>query len=273
MNLFSVGIRGGATERALSARRRRFLGVSLGPLTAGARSTPILAGMRVARVLSVSSFAAAAVFLALLAAGGSRPAQAIGPHDRHFFSARQGLSVEAPAGWTLSQHTGYGETVVLLLHPDGSRISVTAAPTTARDAASLFEQSRPGLVAQGLAPTGIAAGRRGFLAVDIGGVPNHAERIRQLYLVREIPTGRQAIILTLVCRAIALPAHASALDFVVDRIGFEDPILPPSTARGLGNPTTAPAGGGSGGGAPGSGGEPHVPAGKREATTKEFEKH
>ena len=84
-----------------------------------------------------------------LAFAGLDEASAVGPHDRHLTSLRHGLAVEAPAGWTLSQHTGYGDTVVLLLHPDGSRISVSAAPTSVPDPATLFDQNRKGLVALG----------------------------------------------------------------------------------------------------------------------------
>src|ERR1051325_2992715 len=71
--------------------------------------------------------------------GADTTAHAANPRDRRFASARRGLVIEAPPGWTISEHTGYQETVVLLLHPDGSRISVTAAATTSRDAATLFE--------------------------------------------------------------------------------------------------------------------------------------
>lgn len=213
------------------------------------------------RVRPLAAFALAAPALAALSliGAGAAPA-AIGPRDRHLFSGRQGISVEAPAGWTLSQHTGYGETIALLLHPDGSRITVTAATTTAPDTAALFQQNRPGLLAQGLPPVSTAAGPRGFFAVDIE-APRRAERIRQLYLVREIPEGRQAVILTLVSRASVFAAQTPALDFVASRLGLEDPVLPlPSVASG-------------GAGTAGSTGQLGAPAPKRVAPAKDLEKH
>lgn len=194
-------------------------------------------------------------------------ASAIGPHDRHLTSLRHGLAIEAPAGWTLSQHTGYGDTVVLLLHPDGSRISVSAAPTDARDPATLFDQNRKGLLAQKLSPSAPQPGPRGFLAVDIT-APDRPERLRQLYFVRPTAAGNQAVILTLIARASAFSVHTSALDFVANRLTFDEPAPPAGSAK-LQGPAvpklvlpdgagaSATGAGGSGGG--GSGGQlrPH----------------
>jgi hypothetical protein len=190
-------------------------------------------------------------------------APAISPKDRRLENARTGISVEAPAGWTLSQHTGYADTIALLLHPDGCRISVTAAATTARDARALFEQNRPGLVAEGMLPSPPGAGPRGSLAVDLGVAEGRAgdpsEKVRQLYLVRGVPGGRQAVILTLVCRPTAFPARVSALDFVATRLELDDPLPPRSASASIaggtgGTGATGATGGrrgtGTGGGAP-----------------------
>lgn len=188
--------------------------------------------MRISRLFPVGS----SVWLAMvLALAPLRLASAIGPRDRHITSLRHGLAVEAPAGWTLSQHTGYGDTVVLLLHPDGSRISVSAAPTTAADAAALFEQNRKGLVAQKLTPAPPQPGPRGFLAVDIA-TPDRPDRLRQLYLVRSTSAGKQAVVLTLVGRASAFNVHLSSLDFVANRLAFDEPA-PPAGAATLQSPT------------------------------------
>ena len=127
-----------------------------------------------------------AALLAVLSSGG--PTHAMGPHDRHLTSSRHGISIEAPAGWTLSQHTGYGDTVVVLLHPDGSRISLTAAPTKAADTRVLFEENRKGLVAQALLPSNPKPGPRGFITIDISPA-SRTDRLRQLYLVRPVPGG------------------------------------------------------------------------------------
>jgi hypothetical protein len=162
----------------------------------------------------------------------ARDAQAFGPNDRRLTNARAGIAIEAPAGWTLSQHTGYSDTLVVLVHPDGSRISVSAAATSARTAEDLYNQNRPGLIAQSLAPTVTASGSgapRGSLVVDLGG-PGRPDRVRQVYLVREVPSGRQAIVLTLVSGAKAFPSRLSALDFVASRLAFETPLPPSGTA-------------------------------------------
>src|SRR5436309_1498840 len=100
---------------ARPSRRSAFHRVSTGPLAARLYWWP----MRTSRVVLVAASAVTALVV-------GDPARAIGPRDRHFSRARHGIGVEAPAGWTLSQHTGFGDTVVLLLHPDGSRISLSA---------------------------------------------------------------------------------------------------------------------------------------------------
>ena len=146
-----------------------------------------------------------------------------GTRERRFFSARHGVGVEAPVGWTLSQHTGYPEILVVLLHPDGSRISLSAAPTTADDARALVEQSRRGLEAQHLALAGVAPGPRGGVLVDARGIGRPAE-LRQFYLVR--PTGagkRQGIVVTLTTRAETLAAASPAFDAVVAHLQLETP--------------------------------------------------
>jgi len=179
------------------------------------------------RALVVSA-AAAALFPSI-------PALALGPRDRHLTSARHGVSLEAPAGWTLSQRSGYGDTVTVLLHPDGGRITVTASMTTAADTRALFEQNRPGLVAQKLLPAPPRPGPRGFLSVGIAS-PGRPERVRQLYTVRAVPRGRQAVILTLVCREDLFSQLIAALDFVVERLELDDPVLPPSPGDNLPSP-------------------------------------
>ena len=80
--------------------------------------------------------------------------------ERRFFSARQGVGVEAPLGWTLSLHTGYPEILCVLLHPDGSRISLSASATKAADAKALAAALRRGLEAQHLTITRVADGPR-----------------------------------------------------------------------------------------------------------------
>lgn len=186
------------------------------------------------RPVAITLFVAAAVLIWLTA-----QTAAIGPKDRRLTNVRAGISIEAPAGWTFSQHTGYADTVVLLVHPDGSRVSVTATRTIARTAAALYQENRAGLVAQGLVPSPLGPGARGSLAVDLSapGRTDLTERVRQLYLVRDIPGGRQAVVLTLVCRANAFAARAPALDFVVTRMVLEEPV--PASGRASGGPAGA----------------------------------
>jgi len=138
----------------------------------------------------------------------------------------------------LSQHSGYGDTVTVLLHPDGGRISVTAAPTTAADGRALFAENQKGLLAQKMQPGPAQAGPRGFTSVDIV-VPGRPDRLRQLYLVRPTPQGNQAVILTLVCRDSLFGELTSALTFVAERLELDDPE-PPTASVG---PHAAGAGG------------------------------
>src|SRR5262249_38045482 len=94
--------------------------------------------------------AAAAIAIAVAASAFADTARTGSSKERRFFSARHGVGVDAPPGWTLSLHTGYPTVLVALVHPGGSRISLAVDRTAVKDAAALVEQSRPGLVAQGL---------------------------------------------------------------------------------------------------------------------------
>ena len=102
---------------------------------------------------------------------GGFSARAGSNKERRFFNARLGVGVEAPTGWSLSLHTGYGNLLCTLLHPGGSRISLAADRTTAKDAAALAADSRPGLLAQGMPPfeaACAAAWLHGAAAADFG---------------------------------------------------------------------------------------------------------
>lgn len=217
-----------AARQRLEARRRP--AVYFVAMTATLRS--------VRRFCRHAPYALSACLAALLLIVSS--AQALGPHDRRLTNARLGISVEAPAGWILSQHTGYADTVVLLIHPDGSRISVTAAKTEARDAHALLTQNGRGLAAQGLIATPVGPGTRGSLAVDLS-APGRPDKMRQLYLVRDVPLGRQAIVLTLVSETKSFPSRTAALDFVAARLTLDEP-LPPSTGSSRGTGSAGAAG-------------------------------
>ena len=170
------------------------------------------------------------------------PAAAMAPNDRRFVSARQGVSVEAPPGWTLSTHTGFPSILVLLLHPDGSRISVAASDTPARDARELAEPNRRALEQQTGAAVSAHAGARNGVELN-GQAAARGEAIVQLYLVRPFgPDGsRQAIVLSLVAPQAAIALRRADLDFVIAKLGLTQPT--PAA------PPPAPIG------RPGSGGE------------------
>ena len=170
---------------------------------------------------------AVAVFGALALCSGARSDGATSNRERRFYSARAGVGLETPPGWSLSAHTGYLNVLCLLVHPGGSRISLAVdAAVTAQDAAALAEQSRPGLVAQGIEITGLAPGPRGGVVVDAR-IARRNQALRQLYLVRAVegnPSGRQAIVLTLTTTPADLAAAGGALDWVIARLDLETPL-------------------------------------------------
>jgi hypothetical protein len=167
-----------------------------------------------------------AVFAALAAAGFS--ARAGSNKERRFFNARLGVGVEAPTGWSLSLHTGYGNLLCTLLHPGGSRISLAADRTTAKDAAALAADSRPGLLAQGMTVDRVTPGPRGGVLVDAR-IARRSQALRQLYLVRDVNTARgerQAIVLTLSTSAGELAAASPSFDWAVAHLELEAPVRP-----------------------------------------------
>jgi hypothetical protein len=170
---------------------------------------------------------AVAVFAALALCTAARSDGATGNRDRRFYSARAGVGLEAPPGWSLSAHTGYLNVLCLLVHPSGSRISLAVdAAVTAQDAAALADQSRPGLAAQGIEITSVAPGPRGGVVVDAR-VARRNQALRQLYLVRAVegtPSRRQAIVLTLTTTPADLAAAGGALDWVIARLDLEAPL-------------------------------------------------
>src|SRR5688572_27848035 len=142
------------------------------------------------------------VALAAIAVAQLAPAQTTrgsSSKERRYFSARHGVGIEAPPGWTLSQHTGYPSVLVALVHPGGSRISLAVDKTAASDAADLVKQSKPGLAAQGLTVERVYPGPHAGMQVDAR-ADSRGQALRQLYIVRDIDAGRdakQAIVLTL----------------------------------------------------------------------------
>jgi hypothetical protein len=183
------------------------------------RSPPLRAFAAILTPALATAIAGGAVAL-VLAAG----AVAASGASKRFFDAHRGVGVEAPPGWTLSQHTGYPNILVVLLHPDGSRISVAAAPTTAKDAPALAEESRAGMGAQKLAVTRVAPGPRGGMLVDARATQRD-EIVRQLYLVRPLDGGvRQAIVITLITRPDRLAVAGPAFDWVLGRMTLEAPL-------------------------------------------------
>jgi hypothetical protein len=173
---------------------------------------------------------AAAIAIAVAASALADTSRSGSAKERRYFSARQGIGVEAPPGWTLSQHTGYPTVLVALVHPGGSRISLAADKTTVKDAAALVEQSKPGLVAQGLTIERVSPGAHNGVQVEARATGRN-QALRQLYIVRSIPGGpdaKQAVVVTLSAPAADLTAAAGPFDWVLARLQFETPIRPDS---------------------------------------------
>ncbi len=171
------------------------------------------------------------------------PASAAAPSDRRFVSARNGIAVEAPTGWTLSTHTGFPNVLVLLLHPDGSRISVAVSETPAKDAREVAEPNRRALEKQMGSPIAARAGARDGIELD-GQAAGRSEALVQLYLVRALaPEGpRQAIVLSLFAPQPALALRRADFDFVVAKLGLTAVTLPAPTPNGKGGATGSSAG-------------------------------
>jgi hypothetical protein len=186
---------------------------------------------------------ACALAVALAASLLAAPVRAGGPTDRRFVSARNGIAVEAPTGWTLSTHTGFPNILVLLLHPDGSRISVAVSETQARDAREVAEPNRRALEKQTGSAVTARAGARNGVELD-GQAGGRNEGIVQLYLVRALaPEGpRQAIVVSLIAPQAALALRRADLDFVIGKLGLTAVTLLPATA-----PAKSGAGGSSAG--------------------------
>jgi hypothetical protein len=202
------------------AGARALLGVLGRPRRARNAQALYWASMRRTPLPSLSIALSLSLALALAFTFGAARA---GSRDRRFFSARHGVGIEAPTGWTLSQHTGYPEIIVVLLHPDGSRISVSVAPTKAADAQALADQSRKGLEAQHLSIERVGAGPRGSVQLEAKNAARASE-LRQLYFVRAIGGGkRQAVVLTLVAPSDALALAAPAFDWTAAHATFETP--------------------------------------------------
>ncbi len=146
-----------------------------------------------------------------------------GARDRRFFSSRAGVGLEAPPGWTLSLQTGYPKILCVLLHPGGSRISLAVDDAvTAADAAALVAETRPALAAQGLEVSAVTAGSRGGVQVDARAA-RRSQQLRQIYLVRAVPWGKQAIVLTLTAPAADAAAAAGSLDWVAAHLDLQPP--------------------------------------------------
>ncbi len=201
------------------------------------------------RSITRARFATSALTVALTASLLVAPARGAGPTERRFVSARNGITVEAPTGWTLSTHTGFPNILVLLLHPDGSRISIAVSDTPAKDAREVAEPNRRALEKQTGGAITARAGARNGVELD-GQVTSRGEAIVQLYLVRALaPEGpRQAIVVSLIAPQPALSVRRADLDYVIGKLGLTPVTLPAATAAKSGS-------GGAGGASATSAGE------------------
>lgn len=171
------------------------------------------------------------VALAAIAVAQLAPAQTTrgsSSKERRYFSARHGVGIEAPPGWTLSQHTGYPSVLVALVHPGGSRISLAVDKTAASDAADLVKQSKPGLAAQGLTVERVYPGPHAGMQIDARS-DRRSQALRQLYIVRDIDGGRdgkQAIVLTLAAPFDQLAGATGPYEWVLGHLALETPMRP-----------------------------------------------
>jgi hypothetical protein len=171
---------------------------------------------------------AASLAIALAASAIVDAAQSSSGKERRFFSARHGIGVEAPLGWTLSQHTGYPTVLVALVHPGGSRISVAVDRTTVKDANALVEQNKPGLLAQGLTIERVGPGPHDGVQLDAR-AGRRGQALRQLYVVRKVEGGRderQAVVVTLATPLADLAAASGPYEWVLAHLTFEAPLRP-----------------------------------------------
>ena len=154
---------------------------------------------------------------ALVSGALAPPANGAGK-ERRYTSSQYGVTVDAPAGWALSPHTGYPEILMVLVHPSGARISLAATATALPSARDLAEQNRRGLEAQGLTITGITPAPRDGVIVDAQTKPG-ADRIRQYYVLRTADDKtRQALVLTLTTPATLLSAMQPTCPNLVGRL-------------------------------------------------------
>jgi hypothetical protein len=175
------------------------------------------------------------IALASIASAQLAPAQTTrgsSNKERRYFSARQGVGIEAPPGWSLSQHTGYPSVLVALVHPGGSRISLAVDKTAMKDAAALVAQSKPGLAAQGLTVERVYPGPHAGMQVDAR-AERRNQALRQLYIVRDIdagPDGKQAIVLTLAAPFDQLAGATGPYEWVLSHLALEAPVRPEGKA-------------------------------------------
>jgi hypothetical protein len=147
--------------------------------------------------------------------------------ERRYTNTKYGVTIDAPAGWTLSPHTGYPDILIVLLHPSGARISLAAAPTALVGAQELADQNRRGLEAQGLAVAGVSPAPRGGVIVDAQSRTG-ADRVRQYYLVRTAEDqSHQALVLTLTTPASLLATTQPTFTTLVSRLLTDSTPPPP----------------------------------------------
>ena len=164
--------------------------------------------------------------LALALAARATTALAAGK-ERRYSNTKYGVTVDAPAGWTMSPHTGYPDILVVLVHPGGARISLAATNTALAGARDLAEQNRRGLEAQGLTVSNVAPAPRDGVIVDAQSRTG-AERIRQYYVIRTAEDqAHQALVLTLTTPTPLLPTMLPPFTTILTHLLTDTPPAPP----------------------------------------------
>lgn len=187
---------------------------------------------------------------ALVPSASSPLALATVLRERRLHKGSPGLSAEAPDGWGFSTQTGYPAIVFLLVHPDGSKLSVSLSKTHASTGAMFADQNRAALRASRFQFLAEADGPRNGRVFDLRPAGTD-QLVRQLYFVRPTsvdpaialrPDGGavapssqpkpregapaapfyEGVVVTLVTRDALLAAHARDLVSLVESLTFDE---------------------------------------------------
>jgi len=188
------------------------------------------------RCMATVIFAGALLGGRQLNSAGS-PASATILRERRLHRSSPGVAVEAPDGWGFSTQTGYPAVLFLLVHPDGSKLSVSLARTRASQSAAFADQNRAALRASHFRFLAEAEGPRGGRRFDLRPEGTTNQWVRQLYFIRPPATApspsdrnegkttsslNEGVVVTLVTTDDLLAVHAHNLETLVESLTFDE---------------------------------------------------